>query len=381
MRIKLGLDRLIESEFRDLAKKRVGLITNASGVTGDLEMNIDVFLKNRVNLKKIFSPEHGLFMTHQDGEIIENQKLRGTNIEIVSLYSMKRSPSREDLGNIDVLVYDIQDVGLRFYTYIYTLRYCMKAAADSGKEFIVLDRPNPLSGDVVRGPVIKDEFESFVGGLRLPIRYGLTVGELALYIKKFDKLDLNLKIIEMDNWERRMYYDDTGLFWNVPSPNLPTFESVICYVGNCLIEATNISEGRGTTKPFQFIGAPWIDENILYQELKRKNIPKVAFRKRVFMPRFSKFANQECKGIEVFPKDKEADFLRFIVEFFKTINELWPDKFNMRINEEGVVFDNLAGTDSLRKMIFSNIDTDEILESWKKDEQEFKQKVEEFFLY
>ena len=229
--------------------------------------------------------------------------------------------------------------------------------------------------------MIKDEFESFIGGLRLPIRYGLTVGELALYIKKFDKLDLNLKIIEMDNWERRMYYDDTGLFWNVPSPNLPTFESVICYVGNCLIEATNISEGRGTTKPFQFIGAPWIDENILYQELKRKNIPKVAFRKRVFMPRFSKFANQECKGIEVFPKDKEADFLRFIVEFFKTINELWPDKFNMRINEEGVVFDNLAGTDSLRKMIFSNIDTDEILESWKKDEQEFKQKVEEFFLY
>ena len=134
MRIKLGLDRLIESEFRDLSKKRVGLITNASGVTGDLEMNIDVFLKNRVNLKKIFSPEHGLFMTHQDGEIIENQKLRGTNIEIVSLYSMKRSPSREDLENIDVLVYDIQDVGLRFYTYIYTLRYCIKPAADRAQE-------------------------------------------------------------------------------------------------------------------------------------------------------------------------------------------------------------------------------------------------------
>lgn len=381
MRVKLGLDNIIENDFKELKDKRIGLITNASGITSNLEMNIDVFLKNGLNLKKIFSPEHGLFMTHQDGELIENQKLKDTAVEIISLYSSKRAPSKDDIEDVDVLVYDIQDVGLRFYTYIYTLRYCMQKASECEKEFIVLDRPNPLSGNVIRGPMIKENLESFVGGMRLPIRYSLTPGELALYIKSFDKLDLDLKIVKMENWKRGMYYDDTGLFWNIPSPNLPTFESVICYVGNCLIEATNISEGRGTTRPFQFIGAPWIDEDLLYHELKNKNIPGIVFRKRVFMPRFSKFSNQKCNGLEVFPENKEADFLRFVIEFLKVVNSLWPNEFHVKINEEGVSFDNLAGTDSLRKMILSNVDTEEIIDSWKKDEEEFEDLIAEFKLY
>ncbi|MDI3473261.1 MAG: hypothetical protein PWQ20_1732 [Thermotogaceae bacterium] len=381
MRVKLGLDNIIENDFKELKDKRIGLITNASGITSNLEMNIDVFLKNGLNLKKIFSPEHGLFMTHQDGELIENQKLKDTAVEIISLYSSKRAPSKDDIEDVDVLVYDIQDVGLRFYTYIYTLRYCMQKASECEKEFIVLDRPNPLSGNVIRGPMIKENLESFVGGMRLPIRYSLTPGELALYIKSFDKLDLDLKIVKMENWKRDMYYDDTGLFWNIPSPNLPTFESVICYVGNCLIEATNISEGRGTTRPFQFIGAPWIDEDLLYHELKNKNIPGIAFRKRVFMPRFSKFSNQKCNGLEVFPENKEADFLRFVIEFLKVVNSLWPNEFHVKINEEGVSFDNLAGTDSLRKMILSNVDTEEIIDSWKKDEEEFEDLIAELKLY
>lgn len=381
MRVKLGLDNIIENDFKELKDKRIGLITNASGITSNLEMNIDVFLKNGLNLKKIFSPEHGLFMTHQDGELIENQKLKDTAVEIISLYSSKRAPSKDDIEDVDVLVYDIQDVGLRFYTYIYTLRYCMQKASECEKEFIVLDRPNPLSGNVIRGPMIKENLESFVGGMRLPIRYSLTPGELALYIKSFDKLDLDLKIVKMENWKRGMYYDDTGLFWNIPSPNLPTFESVICYVGNCLIEATNISEGRGTTRPFQFIGAPWIDEDLLYHELKNKNIPGIAFRKRVFMPRFSKFSNQKCNGLEVFPENKEADFLRFVIEFLKVVNSLWPNEFHVKINEEGVSFDNLAGTDSLRKMILSNVDTEEIIDSWKKDEEEFEDLIAELKLY
>jgi uncharacterized protein YbbC (DUF1343 family) len=381
LRVKLGLDNIIENDFKELKDKRIGLITNASGITSNLEMNIDVFLKNGLNLKKIFSPEHGLFMTHQDGELIENQKLKDTAVEIISLYSSKRAPSKDDIEDVDVLVYDIQDVGLRFYTYIYTLRYCMQKASECEKEFIVLDRPNPLSGNVIRGPMIKENLESFVGGMRLPIRYSLTPGELALYIKSFDKLDLDLKIVKMENWKRDMYYDDTGLFWNIPSPNLPTFESVICYVGNCLIEATNISEGRGTTRPFQFIGAPWIDEDLLYHELKNKNIPGIAFRKRVFMPRFSKFSNQKCNGLEVFPENKEADFLRFVIEFLKVVNSLWPNEFHVKINEEGVSFDNLAGTDSLRKMILSNVDTEEIIDSWKKDEEEFEDLIAELKLY
>jgi len=381
IKIKLGLDKLIENNFKEIRKKNVGLITNASGVSSNLKMNIDIFLKNNINLKRIFSPEHGLFMTHMDGELVTHQKLRGTDIEIISLYSEKKAPSEEDLEGIDVLVYDIQDVGLRFYTYIYTLRYCMQKAAETGKEFLILDRPNPLSGKIIRGPIIKNELESFVGGLGLPVRYGMTTGELAFYIKEFDNLDIDLKIVKMENWTRDMYYNDTGLFWNIPSPNLPTFESVICYVGNCFIEATNISEGRGTTKPFQFLGAPWIDEDILYEELKKKKLPGVEFRKRIFMPRFSKFSNQECRGIEVFPENKESDFLRFVVEFLKIVNQLWPDVFHIRVNEEGVSFDNLAGTEELRKMIVSNIDTEEILNSWKEDERIFKEKIENFLLY
>lgn len=381
LKIRLGLDKLIDNDFRELKNKRVALITNASGVTSDLESNIDVFLKNGVNLRKIFSPEHGLFMTHMDGELVKNQRLKGTDIDVISLYSEKKAPDEEDLENVDVLVYDIQDVGLRFYTYIYTLRYCMQTAATTGKEFLVLDRVNPLSGSVVRGPIIKGHLESFVGGLGLPIRYGMTIGELAFYIKEYDKLDLDLKVMKLENWNRDMYYSDTGLFWNIPSPNLPTFESVICYAGNCLIEATNISEGRGTTKPFQFLGAPWMDENTLYEELKKKELPGVRFRKRIFMPKFSKFSNQECKGIEVFPESKESDFLRFVVEFLKTVNELWPDLFRIRINEEGVSFDNLSGTENLRKMIVSNISTEEILNSWKEDEKVFREKIENFLLY
>ncbi|NLZ12617.1 MAG: DUF1343 domain-containing protein, partial [Thermotogaceae bacterium] len=254
MPVQLGLDRI--EQFSSLFKNRaIGFITNYSGVNGRLEENLDLFLKNGFTIRKIFAPEHGIYGI-ADGEGFSDFVHPLYNLPVVSLYGEKTKPTPKDLEGLDLLVYDIQDVGLRYYTFIYTLAFCLEAAAEQNIPFVVLDRPNPLGGLLISGNRIPAELSSFVGGLRLPIRYGLTPGELAKYFLKEKHIQVELSVIPMENYTRETYFPDTGLLWNVPSIALPTFESVVCYNGGCFVEGLNLSEGRGSPKPFQMYGAP-----------------------------------------------------------------------------------------------------------------------------
>lgn len=376
----LGLDVFRRDRFKILKGKKVGLITNYSGVSLDLKSNIELMLKEKINIQKIFTPEHGFFGM-SDGLPIENSYLPKYKIKLISLYGKKLKPSYEDLENIDILVYDIQDVGLRYYTFIYTLAYTLESAAKFNIPYIVLDRPNPLGGEIIIGPRIRENLNSFVGGYFLPIRYGLTIGELALYFKKLNRLDLDLRIIKMENWERDMYFPKTGLLWNVPSPNLPTFNSTICYTGICFFEAVNISEGRGTTKPFEYIGAPWIDEDILYEELLKENFSDIAFRKRYFVPEFSKYKGEVCRGLEFFPLNYKADFIKVALSLLKIIFKCFPDKIEFVKYNEVERIDFLIGDEETKNDILQNKSWDEIYYRWRKEEDEFKNFIDDIILY
>ena len=375
-----GLDVLREHDFDVLRGKRVGIITNYSGVSSDLKPNVELMLETGIRVVKIFTPEHGFFGA-SDGLEIKDTIHPKYRIKMVSLYGSKKAPTEEDLEDIDILVYDIQDVGLRFYTFIYTLAYSLESASKYGISYVVLDRPNPLSGETIIGPRILDNLNSFVGGYKLPTRYGLTAGELALYYCKLKRLDLDLTVIRMKNWTRDMYYPDTGLLWNVPSPNLPTFSSVICYAGMCFIEATNISEGRGTTKPFEYIGAPWIDEDLVFEEMKKENFPDVAFRKRYFIPEFSKYKGEICRGLEFFPLNYRADFIKVALSFISIVARRFPEHFSYRRYNEVLRINLLIGDEETEKDILEGRNWKEIYERWRNDEEEFKEFIEDLMLY
>ncbi len=368
-----GLDIMEKEGFSFLKEKRVGLITNYSFVDRDLRSGLDTMIKNGVRIVKIFAPEHGLFAL-PDGLEYEDFKHPKYGMPVVSLFGRKKKPSEEDLSDVDVLVYDIQDVGLRYYTFIYTLAYTLESAAENGIPYVVLDRINPLGGYIV-GPRIPDEMSSFVGGYKLPLRYGLTPGELALYFKKLEGLDVDLKIVKLEGWNRDMMFDETGLIWNVPSPNLPTFESAICYAGMCLIEGTNLSEGRGTTKPFQYIGAPWFRDDVVYEEMKSKNLKGVNFRKREFIPRFSKYQGELCWGLEFVPIEKNVNFFKVTLEFLSTV---------MRHHEEFEVrrewLDKLSGDPELVEDLKTG-NVENALNRWKSQEEEFMDYVDDILLY
>ncbi len=303
--ILLGIDQLQKNGLSGLKKKAIGLVTNFSFVDSDFKWGIDILFENGLNVKKIFTPEHGLGGV-ADGAHVSDTLHPKYGVPIVSLYGDKRKPVKEDLDGLDMLVYDIQDVGLRFYTYIYTLAYTMEAAAEYGLQYMVLDRPNPL-GRGVFGSRIENDLQTFVGGYELPLQYGLTTGELAQYFKKLKRLDLDLKISMLEGWRGEMH-DNTSLFWNVPSPNVPTFESLLGYAGTCFFESTSVSEGRGTFKPFLVIGAPWIDGSDLTKYL-REEFPGLRVRSRDYMPFYRKYANANCSGVEFFPRIEDNYFV------------------------------------------------------------------------
>ncbi|HOO74340.1 MAG TPA: DUF1343 domain-containing protein [Tepiditoga sp.] len=316
-----GIDVFLENEYIRYKDKKIGLIINFSFVTADMRDALGE-ITEKLNIVKIFTPEHGLYGL-PDGKEYSDSIHPLYKIPVISLYGENKKPSAEMLEGIDCLIYDIQDVGLRFYTFIYTLAYCLEAASENGKEFVVLDRINPL-GRTVQGNRIK--YNSFVGGYKLPVRYGLTPGELAGYYVKLMNLRVSLKVIKCKNYNGEAF-PETGLKWNVPSPNLPEFSNVIAYSGNCFFEGTNFSEGRGTTKPFLYIGAPWLDNGELFSELNKKNIP---VRKREFIPLFSKYSGELCHGIEFFP-DENNNFIKisfFILRYLTKYDEF---EFNERI--------------------------------------------------
>ena len=303
-RVRTGLDELLARPSR-IKGARVGLIANPTAVTGDLT-HAALHLKSLKGTKLValFGPEHGVFANAQDLEEVGDLKDPRTGLKVFSLYGETRIPTPKMLLGIDTLIFDIQDVGSRYYTFIYTMLHAMQACAAHGVRLIVLDRPNPIGGVGVQGNVLDPRFLSFVGMHPLAVRHGMTVGELALMFADELDLALDLEIVPMKNYRRAMDYEDTGLPWVLPSPNMPTVDTAYVYPGGCLIEGTNLSEGRGTTRPFHLVGAPWLDPWKLAEDLTRADLFGLGFRPCYFTPTFHKHAGQLCGGVEVHITDR-----------------------------------------------------------------------------
>ncbi|SFC90744.1 exo-beta-N-acetylmuramidase NamZ family protein [Clostridium uliginosum] len=376
--VKNGIDNI--KEYDNLFKNKViGLVTNVTGVDKNYNSTVDI-INNLYNLKLLFAPEHGLRGECQAGDKVENYIDNVTGKEVISLYGNKNIIIEDKLDDIDILVYDIQDLGVRYYTYIYTMYLCMKACSRKGVEFIILDRINPLGGNLIEGNILESKYNSFIGMLPITNIYGLTVGELAKYIKDKENIDCNLNVVPITGWKRGITVDETDLPWVPTSPNIPTLECALVYGGTCLFEGTNISEGRGTTKPFEMIGAPWIDCNKLSERLNNKNLPGVYFRPVYFVPTFSKYKEELCEGVQIHIKD-HSEFLPLLtaINMLYEIKELYPNYFKYDIHSEGFkykFFIHLTGCDYIL-----NESLDNVIKKLKYDSNLFRESIKEYILY
>ena len=304
-KVLTGIDVLRHDDFQQLSGARIGLITNHTGVARDGRSTIRL-LHNAANVElvRVFSPEHGI-AGKLDIPKIDDDTDTGTGIPVVSLYGNVRRPTTEMLQDIDTIVFDIQDIGTRFYTYISTMGNAMIAAADHGIRFVILDRPNPINGLDVAGPVLDDGLQSFTGSHTIAIRHGMTVGEIALMLKTELKLELELQVVQMRGWHRAQFFDETGLTWINPSPNMRSLTAALLYPGIGLLETTNLSVGRGTATPFEVFGAPWLDGELFAQNLTALGLPGVMFEAIEFTPDASKFAGVACGGIRITISDRQ----------------------------------------------------------------------------
>ena len=300
--VKNGVDRLQRAPW--LKETRLGLIASPSGVTRDLRLTLDVLHEN-YNLTAIFAPEHGARGETEAGEHIFSYTDARTGLPVYSLYGETKKPTPAMLEGIDLLIIDVQDIGCRYYTFLSTLRLCMEACAENGKVFGVFDRPNPIGGVETEGNLVREGFVSFVGCAAIPTRHGMTLGELARMLNAEYRIGCELFVLPMENWRRKMLADETGLLWVNPSPNMPCLDAALLYPGTCLFEGTNISEGRGTTKPFEIFGAPWIDGEKLADYLNDLNLDGLRFRPVYFKPAFSKHAGVLCGGAQAHVADKK----------------------------------------------------------------------------
>lgn len=350
-----GIDVLRRDGFRLLEGKRVGLITNQTGEARDGASTIQLLHQSpRVQLVKLFSPEHGIAGVLDVPEIRDSQD-PNTGVRIVSLYGDSRKPSSEELSDIDVLVFDIQDIGTRFYTYISTMGNAMLAAAENDVEFVVLDRPNPINGVDVEGPVLDAGRESFVGWHPIPVRHGMTVGELAQLFRHERKMDLDLQVVRVENWRRADYYDRTGLLWINPSPNMRNGNQALLYPGIGLLETTNLSVGRGTDTPFEVLGAPWLDGPQLARQLNAAGLKGVRFIPLRFTPDASKFAGEACSGISiVITARRSIAPLRVGLEIAHQLRKLHPDDWNVE------AYDRLLCNSSTWEAVVAGKSVDEI---------------------
>jgi uncharacterized protein YbbC (DUF1343 family) len=337
-----GVDRLKHAPW--LKGKRLGLVASPSGVTFDLRLTLDVLYEN-YHLTALYAPEHGARGEAEAGERVASYTDTRTGKPVYSLYGDTKKPTPEMLDNIDMLIMDVQDIGCRYYTFLSTLRLCMEACAENGKAFAVFDRPNPIGGLQVEGNLVQEGFISFVGCAAIPTRHGLTLGELATMMNEEYTIGCELYVLPTENWRRGMYADETGLLWVNPSPNMPCLDAAVLYPGTCLFEGTNISEGRGTTKPFETAGAPWLDGVKLADSLNKQNLDGVLFRPVYFKPAFSKHAGVLCGGVQAHITDKKAvKPVQVGLCLLETIKEQSGEKF------EWLPFiDLLAGCDLLQK--------------------------------
>ena len=376
--VKTGLDILLHKKLSRLRGKRVGLVTHPAAVTPDLTSSVDALLTGKVNLTALYGPEHGISGAAAEGAKIGNVTDARSGLPVFSLYGERREPDEEMLRDVDVLLFDMQDVGVRFYTYISTLFHVLKGAAKNHKEVIILDRPNPITGTRVEGRLIDAGFESFIGIIPIPIRHGMTLGELALYMNTKYEIGATLDVITMQGWKRAMWFDDTGLPWVATSPAIPHFATTILYPGMCLLEGINVSVGRGTALPFEICGAPWIDGNELAEKMNGLKMRGVRFRPINFQPSGNKYANETCGGVQVHVTDREAATPLIVgLELVKTIRALYPSQFQWNVRH----FDILSGSSRARESIEANESAQAIYKTWQTAASKFRRERKKFLLY
>jgi len=386
-RVRLGSEQLLTSGM--LKNKRVGIVSNPASIDAKFQHIVRVLAETpEVGLAAIFGPQHGFRADVQDNMIeTAHASDPSRGVPVYSLYSETREPTAEMLKGLDALVVDLQDVGSRIYTFIYTMANCLRAGRKHGVPVIVTDRPNPIGGDTVSGPTLVKGFESFVGQFPIPMRHGMTIGELARFFNDTGGIGADLTVVPMEGWRRGMYYEDTGLPWVMPSPNVPTVESAVVYPGTVLFEGTNVSEGRGTTRPFELIGAPWVDAEALAEKLRTYDLPGVHFRPVVFEPTFQKHARQACGGCQIHVLDRrEFRAVESAVAVLVEIRTQNPSAFQWRqppyeYEHDKMPFDILAGSSQLRQQIEAGLPVRTIYYSWLQDHERFRIDRQPFLLY
>jgi len=388
-KIALGLEVLLSEKPSLLRGGRVGLICNPTTVDHHFRHAADLFRAHpNINLTALFGPQHGIRGETQDN-MIEWEGFRDprTGVTTCSLYGQVRKPTEEMLQDVDTLVFDIQDVGTRVYTFIYTMALAMQAAREFGKRFIALDRPNPIGGRAIEGNILESGHESFVGMYPIPMRHGMTVAELARMFNEEFKIGCDLEVVPMAGYKRDFRFDDTDAPWVIPSPNMPTPDTTMVYPGAVLVEGTKISEGRGTTRPFEINGAPYADAYRLAEHLNNLNLPGVHFRPHSFLPTFQKHAGTLCHGVQIHVLDRES-FKPVIagIALIKAFHDLYPESFQWQEPPYEYVYDRLpfdviAGTAKLRGQIEDGVSIEEIAQSWEAGESDFAERRRPYLLY
>jgi len=402
--VKLGVEVFLERYTGLVKGKKVGLITNPTGVDSSLRNDVELFLSHPdFKLAALYGPEHGALVSAQAGETVSFYIDNNYGIPVYSLYRQAgriasgmlkdrdaymrsidtsgegKTLQQDMVQGIDVMIYDMQDVGTRVYTYVSTMAFAMETCAEKAIPFIVLDRPNPIGGKAMEGPVLDPAFASFIGVFPIPLRHGMTVGELALLFNdKFLAKKVDLTVIAMEGWQRARGYDETSLPWVIPSPNMPTVETALVYPGQVAFEGTNVSEGRGTTKPFELFGAPWIDGYALAKALNTLGLPGVAFREAWFTPTFSKFQGERCGGCQVHVLDREAyKPVETALHAIKTIRDMYPALFRFHAD----YFDKVMGTSLVREALEAGRPVRDIAAGWEPGLRAFAELRKPYLLY
>ena len=395
-----GLDRVIEKEVQIPFTGPTGLITNHTGRDHQMRQNLDLLLNDlrlnfQLDIQKIFAPEHGFRGSAATGEKVDDSKDPASGLPVISLYGDNKKPSSEVLEGLETLVFDIQDVGVRYYTYISTLFYCLESAKENDLNFVILDRYNPL-GRKIEGNLLNENFKSFVGATSLPLRHGMTVGELAIWAVETGKIDgpkpgEDLEVIELKNWDGETCQEISEP-WLAPSPNIPSTEATMLYPVTAIFEGTNLSEGRGTTLPFQIVGAPWLNSMVLTLKMRGHEFPGVSYRPLSFTPKSSKHQGENCKGIQLFITESEkVDSLEVGLTLMAEIIKLHSEEFEFfKLDDNRYFIDLLLGTDSYRELLDKLIDNpefdfkkglNELKKSYKEEIEAFKKERNNYLIY
>lgn len=382
--VVLGVENFLQNHLDLVKGKRVGLLTNPSGVDRNLRSTVDRFLKNpKINLTALFGPEHGIHGEIYGGEKIRDEVDDQTKLPVFSLYGEYRKPTAEMLRYVDVLIVDIQDIGIRAYTYTYTMAKVMEAAAEFDKEVIVLDRPNPLGGIAVEGNLVQEDYYSFLGLYPIPYRHGMTIGELAQLFNQAFNIGCQLTVIPMLNWERDMYWDDTKLPWVPTSPHVPHWETTLFMSATGVYgELRTISEGVGYTLPFEIIGAPWIDGYQLAAELNKLKISGVIFRPLFYTPYYATFKGDVCQGIQLHITDRSS-FNSYVtgLHMIRTIMKLYPEQDLFAREDRISSFHKVTGCDYIMNDLKGGSPVSEIEKKWLVESDAFKKLREKYLLY